>query len=491
MTSHTSGPVRTVVIGGGITGLAAAHRLIELAAERGVEPSVLLVESGPRVGGQIRTERHDRYLLECGPDTLVTSKPAGVSLCERLGLGGEIAGVESQRHGVQILHDGRLIRLPQGLAMLVPAGLPAVFRSPVFSWSGKMRMAAERYVPERPESVRDESLTSFVTRRFGPEVAERVAEPIIASLYTADANRLGLGTAMPRLLEMERRYGSITRAFQIARRKHKQIAQGKHTGTYAQAAYLRGGFETIVERLVERIGTDRVRTGAPVGSIARDAATASWKVRFADGTAVDAESVLLTCPAHAAANLLDELDRDLRSDLSRLDYATCATVNLVYRREDIELPDDSFGFFVPRNEPVPILACSFVSKKFEGRVPDDSVLLRAFVGGARNPEQLEADDASIERRTHDALTGVLEIRQPPVFVSTSRMERSMPQYEVGYTDAIDSIRARLTRHPGLFVAGTALGAFGLPDCIASGESAAGEAIAFALGTATTAEVAHR
>ncbi len=490
MSAHASDPVRTVVVGGGITGLAAAHRLIELSTESGTDSSVLLVESSPRLGGQIRTEHHDRYLLECGPDTLVTSKPAGVSLCERLGLGDEIAGVEARRHGVQILHDGRLIRLPQGLAMLAPAGLAAVLRSPVFSWSGKMRMAAERYVPVRPESVRDESLASFVTRRFGREVAERVAEPIIASLYTADADKLGLGTAMPRLLEMERRYGSITKAFQVARRKHREIAQGKHSGTYAQAAYLRGGFEKIVERLVERIGSEQIRTGVRVDSIARDSVTGLWSVRLADGVVVNAESVILTCPAHSAAGVVGDLDGDLSAHLEALEYASCATVNLVYRRDAIDLPDDSFGFFVPRAEPVPLLACSFVSEKFEGRVPDDSVLLRAFVGGARNPEQLDAGDDEIERRTHDALTSFMEIRQPPVFASTSKMERSMPQYEVGYTDTIESMRKQLARHPGLSIAGTSLGAFGLPDCIASGESAAAEAHESAQKTRSTEEVAH-
>ena len=491
MTAHDPCPFSTVIIGGGITGLAAAHRLIELKNESGADASVLLLESGPRLGGQIRTERRDRYLLECGPDTLVTSKPAGVSLCERLGLGSEIAGVESQRHGVQILHGGRLIPLPQGLAMLAPASLAAVFGSPVFSWSGKMRMAAERYVPVRSESVRDESLASFVTRRFGREVAERVAEPIIASLYTADAERLGLGTAMPRLLEMERRYGSITRAFRIARRKHSQIAQGKHSGTYAQAAYLKGGFEKIVERLVERITPHRIRTDAPVDSVARDIPTDRWKIRLGDGATIDAVSVILTCPAYASAALVGDLDGALASDLRRLQYASCATVNLVYRREDIRLPEDSFGFFVPRDEPVPFLACSFVSQKFEGRVPDDRVLLRAFVGGARNPEQIEAEDAGIERRTHRALTGFMEIRRPPVFAGTSRMERSMPQYEVGYTDTIDSIRNALARHPGLSIAGTTLGAFGLPDCIASGEAAAVEAHAFVETARSTEEVAHR
>ena len=267
MTSQDPGRVRTVVIGGGITGLSAAHRLIELSTERLIEPSVLLVESGARLGGQIRTDSHDGYLLEAGPDTLVASKPAGISLCHRLGLSDDIAGVESKRHGVHILHHGRLMRLPQGLAMLAPSSLAAVFRSPLFSWSGKMRMVAERYVPVRPASVTDESLASFVTRRFGREVAERVAEPIIASLYTADAGKLGLGTAMPRFLEMERRYGSITRAFRVARRKHKQIAQGKHSGRYAQAVYLREGFGAIVERLVERITADRIRTDAVVEAI--------------------------------------------------------------------------------------------------------------------------------------------------------------------------------------------------------------------------------
>jgi oxygen-dependent protoporphyrinogen oxidase len=490
MTRHAQGPVRTVVVGGGITGLGAAHRLLELSEERGVEPSVLVLEAGPRLGGQIRTEQVEGHLLEAGPDTLLASKPAGVSLCRRLGLGDELAGVEASRQGVHVLHRGRLIRLPSGLAMMAPASLGSVLRTPLFSTRGKLRMALERFVQVRDASEDDESLTSFVTRRFGREVFERVAEPIIASLYTADADRLGVRTTMPRFLDMERRYGSITRAVRVARDKHREMAQGRHAVSYAHAAYLTRGFGSIVDCLVERVSPQRIRTEAAVESITRDDSTAPWTVRLRDTETIETETVVLACPGFASSRIVADLDAGLASDLNRLDYADCATLNLVYRREDIDLPGDSFGFFVPRSESVPFLACSFVSEKFPGRVPEDQVLLRVFVGGARSPEHLDPADAEIEQRTHEALSGFLAIRQPPVLSRTRRNTRSMPQYDVGYSETIDAIRNGFAKLPGLFVAGTAVGAFGLPDCIASGESAAAEALDLALGKSENAEIAH-
>ena len=455
-----------VVVGGGITGLAAAHRLVERAREEALPPVVVL-EASERLGGQIRTERQGDLVLEAGPDTLVAQKPAAVRLCARLGLGEELEDLAARHGGTSILWDGALHRVPEGFVMMAPTRLGPVLRSKLFTWRGKLRMAVEPYVRPRPEGVDDESLASFVVRRFGREALVRAAEPIVASIFTADADRLSLRATLPRFLDLERRHGSVARGLATAMTTNHAPASARPGAFVA----LRGGMSRLVEGLLARLPNESVRTGARVESIAKDG-SGRLAVSLAGGERIQAAAVLLACPAFDAAHMVRSLDAVLAKKLDELPYASCATVSLVYPRSAIGAPLDSFGFFVPRAAGLPILACSFVSEKFPARAPRDVVVFRAFLGGATRPEILDLPDAELERTSANCLAPVLKIAAPPLAAYTHRFPRSMPQYDVGAATWLADVARAAASIPGLAIAGSAAGAVGIPDAIRSGEEAA-------------------
>ncbi len=472
------GPASVVVIGGGITGLAAAHRFVERAGQGGSPLSIVVLESDDRAGGQIRTERHGDFLFEGGPDALVAQKPAGVALCERLGLGPDLRELGGRKSGTQVFYRGRLHRVPDGFLMMAPTRLAPVLRSSLFSWRGKLRMACEPFVPRRSASCDDESLASFVSRRFGNEVLERVAEPVMASLFTADSDRLSLRMTMPRFLDLEAAEGSVTRGLRRAARAHASARPFGHGTGRGGFVAVSGGLSRIVEALVARLPQGAVRTGAHVRSVEASRIGGAWRVRLASGETLLAGAVVFACPAAAAADALRAQDGELADALSRLRYASCATVNIVYRRDDVGARLEGFGFFVPRTEDLSILACSYVSEKFEGRAPEGTAVFRAFLGGATRPEVLSTNDPGLIRQTHETLRRILSIRGEPVLAKVYRAPRAMPQFDVGAQDVIAAIQARAHTHSGLFLAGSVAGAFGLPDCIRAGEEAADRAAAF-------------
>ena len=476
-----------VVIGGGITGLAAAHRLVEGAGHDQASPFVVVFEAGDHAGGQIRTERHGEFLFEGGPDALVAQKPWGVALCERIGLGPDLRDLGGRQAGTQILHRGRLHRVPDGFLMMAPTRLGPVLRSTLFSWRGKLRMACEPFVPRRSVSCDDESLASFVSRRFGSEVLERVAEPVMASLFTANADRLSLRMTMPRFLDLEAAEGSVTRGLRRAAASPAHARPFGHGTGRGGFVAVEGGLSRIVEALVARLPHGCVRTGARVSSVGASSVGGEWSVRLASGEALRAGAVLFACPAAEAAGALRAQDERLADELLGLRYASCATVNVAYRAGDVGARLEGFGFFVPRTEDLPILACSYLSQKFEGRAPEGVAVFRAFLGGATRPQALDAMDPDMIRQTHETLRSVLAISGEPVLAKVYRSPRAMPQFEVGAQVAIAAIQDRAGAHPGLFLAGSVAGAFGLPDCIRSGEEAADRVAAFLAESQRAAE----
>jgi protoporphyrinogen/coproporphyrinogen III oxidase len=474
-----AGPV-VVVVGGGITGLAAAHRLIERVAPGERPLSVVILEASDRMGGQIRTERHGEFVLEGGPDALVAQKPAAIELCERLGLSSELRGLGGPHAGTQIFHRGRLHAVPDGFLMMAPTRWAPVVRSRLFSVAGKLRMACEPFVSRRNASCDDESLASFVRRRFGREVLERIAEPVIAGLFTADAEHLSLRLTMPRFLDLEAEHGSVIRGLRQAASMSRAQPFGHGTGRGGFVS-LDGGLSRIVSALTARLPERCVRTGARVERVAATPSTAGWTVRLAGGEELEASAVVFACPAGQASDALRTSDGVLADELAQIRYASCATVNVAYKKESVGARLEGFGFFVPRTERLPILACSYVSEKFADRAPEGVAVFRAFLGGATRPEALDALDDALIRTTHDTLRGILAISGPPLFAKVYRSDGAMPQFDVGARASIATIRERAGAHPGLFLAGSIGGAFGVPDCIRSGEEAAEQALAFLAG----------
>ena len=474
--------VDVAIVGGGITGLAAAHHLTELGRERGLDLRLVLLEEAQRLGGPILTERRDGLLLEGGPDQFVQHKPAGVALCRRLGLERELVEIDARRAATHVVRSGRAVALPRGFSLLGPSRLVPLFRSPLVSWRGALRVAAEPFIPARDGARGDESLEAFVTRRFGRELYERVYEPIVAGIFTADGGRLSLEMAAPQLAELERRHGSVVRAL----RRRGAEAPAPRGGCVA----LSSGMGRLVERLVERLPERSLRRGSPVLRVSPDGNGTSFRLSLASGETIDAATLILASPAHASARLVD-FEPELARQLGTLDHASCATVNLVYEAGAMGLSSDAFGFFVGRAERLPILAVSHVGAKFPERVPAGRVALRAFLGGARDPELLTLDDDALADLAHRAVAGLLRITRAPLWARVHRFPRSMPQYDVGFRVRLDALRERERRLPGLFLAGGAVGALGIPDCVASGERAAASAFSHAAARAAPCLAASR
>lgn len=479
MTERDNGSKRIVVVGGGITGLAAAHRLMERSLPGQSPCEVLLLEAGPRLGGLISTTRRGGFLLESGPDSFITSKPWAMELIGRLGLSERLIGTSATGRRTFVARGRRLHPLPEGFSLLAPTRIGPFLRSGLLSWRGKARTALDLFLPRgRPGA--DESLASFVRRRFGQETLTRLAQPMVGGIYTADPERLSLRATMPQFLEMEERDRSVIRALRRLQREALPGHKADSGPRYSLFATLDDGLQALVDSLARRLPTGAVRLCLPVERITRGGR--DWILELGDETTLEADGVILGLPAFQAARLTRDLDAELAAELETIPYESSVTINLAYRREEIPHPLDGFGFVVPACEGRSLIACSFSSLKFANRAPAGHVLMRAFVGGALQPEAFEWDDRTLLGRVQRDLEDLLGIRAAPSWSDVVRHPRSMPQYHVGHLARLERLERRLTRWPALKLAGNAYRGIGIPDAIHSGEAAA-DAVLADLGSA--------
>ncbi|HEY0378800.1 MAG TPA: protoporphyrinogen oxidase [Pyrinomonadaceae bacterium] len=472
-----------VIIGGGVSGLAAAHRLIELSARRPDPPEVLLLEASSQTGGIIRTTRRDGFLLEAGPDSFISEKPAAVELAQRLGLASRLIETNAGHRRSFIVRQGRLYAVPEGFQLLAPSRIWPFVTTGIFSWTGKARMALDLVLPRRvSRNGDDESLAQFVRRRLGREALERMAQPMVGGIYTADPENLSLRATMPRFLEMERSHRSLIRAMWKQRRQQQAAeASGTSGARYGLFLSFDEGMRVLSDALAARLAAVTVRLNTRVEALAHDAASGQWRIRTNSGETFTADMVCLALPAYASAKLLRDADAQLAEELEAIPYASTATVNLAYKRSDIPHPLDGFGFVVPFVERRSILACTFSSVKFAGRAPDGHALLRAFVGGALQPEMFALDEEEMLAKARRDLRDLLGIEAPPLFAHTEKWPRSMAQYHLGHVERVRRIRQRLQKLPSLKLAGNAFDGAGVPDCVRSGETAAEEIMMNCIG----------
>jgi protoporphyrinogen/coproporphyrinogen III oxidase len=460
-------PLRIVAVGGGIAGLAAAHRLVELARDERRPLDLVLLEGTGRLGGTIRTERSEGFLLEAGADSFISEKPWALALAERVGLGSRLRRTDDRFRRTYVVRQGRLRPLPEGFLLLAPTRAWPVLASGVFSWRGKLRLGLDLVLPRRSGAA-DESLGSFVRRRLGREALERVAQPLVGGIYSADPDRLSLAATMPRFLALEREHRSLILGLRrTARAGETAGASGARWSLFVTLA---GGMEELVAALAARLPAGAVRLGSPVGGIVP--APDGWRVHPRDGAPLHADGVVLAGPAPAMAALVSAVDPGLASQLGGIVYASSATVALAYPRAAVRHPLDGFGFVVPRVEGRAILACTFSSVKYPGRAPDGAVLLRVFVGGALQADLLARADEDLIRLAHDDVATLLGITGDPVLARVWRHPGAMPQYEVGHLDRVAAIESRLEAFPSLALAGAAYRGVGIADCVRSGEAAA-------------------
>ncbi len=467
---------RIVIIGGGITGLAAAHRLLELSRGSPDPIEINVLEASHRPGGVLKTTERDGFLIEGGADSFISEKPEALALATRLGLATRLIETNDRHRRSFIVRKGKLQPVPEGFQLLAPASFWPFVTTNIFSWTGKARMALDLIIPRRGQvnGDTDESLADFVRRRLGREAFERMAQPMIGGIYTADPEKLSLRATLPRFLDMEQAERSIIRAlWKQKKRTSDKANKGVSGARYSLFLSFDKGMQVLADELAARLES-RMQLNTKVEALALNESKTGWTIRLSDHSSVDADYLCLAIPAYGAASLLQETDAELAHRLNRIEYASTAIINIAYRRADVPHPLDGFGFVVPFIEGRSLLACSFSSVKFAGRTPADHVLLRVFAGGALQPDLFALDEDELLRRVKVDLRELLGITNPPLFADIEKWRRSMPQYHLGHLALVSTIMAGSQELPGLLLAGNSYGGAGVPDCIRSGESAAVE-----------------
>ena len=460
---------RILVLGGGISGLAAAWRARSLAPNA----EILILEKESELGGKVRTRRSQGFTVELGPDGFLGRKPAVPELSRELEISDRLRG-PIERKTRSFVRRGRLLHpLPEGFSGLVPSDFDALRDSELLSEAGKLRAAEEPGIPAL-SGEEDESVAQFMTRRFGGELFQAVIEPLLAGIYAADAAGLSLKATFPRLKDFELELGSVTAGL-----RRERSASPPRTGVTQGPAFLtfEGGMGELPSALAHALETRGVRLLAGAEALSLERRGGAWRVVAADGSALAADAVILALPAAGASALVEGLHPDLAGALASIGFASTAVVSLGYRSEEVERGLDGYGYLVPAVEGSDILACTWTSSKWRGRAPDGRALLRLFVGRSGREALASASDGELCAAAREELRATLGIRAAPVFARVKRWPKAMPQYAPGHLRLLERIDEFLAEHRGLFLAGASYRGVGVPDCIESGYAAARAAVA--------------
>ena len=457
----TEPSVDVVVVGAGVSGLAAAYEL------RKRKRSVIVLERQQRPGGVIVTERVGEFVIDAGPDSLLVQKPAAVTLCNELGLGDRLFPTKIPRTAF-VLRDGELHPLPGASILGFPTRFKPLLDSSLFRLPAKLRMAAEIFIP-RARSNDDESIAGFVRRRFGPEAVRYIAEPLLAGIHAGDVERLSMRALFPRLMDAEARAGSVIRAF---RRERGPL---NSDGVFRSFP---NGLAELVDGLMKAVPKESVRCGSTVTGIEEGD---GFTIHVAGQPSVHAKAVILAVPAFAAAELLRPIDTELSAACGSIRYLSTATIVFAFPRHAVRHKLEGTGFVVPRGEGISITAGAWVSSKWPHRAPEGQALLRAFLGGARDPDVLAKTDAELTAAALADLTAILGIHGQPIMTRVYRWDRSSPQQEVGHRELMRRIDARLAAHRGLLISAAGFRGVGIPDSIADARQTAATAAALVRG----------
>ncbi len=448
---------RIAIVGGGIAGVSAAYYL-EKARRQGSELEWVLFEKSGRLGGVIRTEYRDGFILEAGPDSFLSVKPEASELCRELGLAGEIIHSNDFQRKTYILVQGRLVPIPDGLQFMVPTRVLPMVTTPLFSWGTKLRMLRELFASSGNDARNgDESVGDFVRRHFGQEMVDRVAEPLLAGVYGGNAHSLSIRAVLPRFAEMEQREGSLVRATLKARK----AATATAAAPQPLFTSLRRGMQQLVDALLAALPASCLRLQQPVLSLHGE--NSQWQVRTSAGSQ-NFDAVLLALPAPLAATLLSEVAANSAAKLEAIQYTSSAAVLLACRTADLP---PGFGFLVPASEGRKMLACTFVHKKFSSRAPEGAALLRCFFSSARLPNLMDYSEDELKGFARQELKEILQVDLQPEFTCVFRWRYGLPQYHTGHLERTAEIEAGIKQMPGLHLIGNSLHGIGVPDCIRS------------------------
>jgi protoporphyrinogen/coproporphyrinogen III oxidase len=440
------------IVGGGITGLAAAYEL----TVRGVP--FQLFEASSRVGGIIRTEQVDGFTIEAGPDSILAQKTAAITLCEALDLRNRLISTSVPRTAF-VLKNGRLHPLPSPSVLGIPTTWKGLLTYDLLSPRARARLAIEPLIPRR-RTGEDESVAAFFRRRFGATTAAAIAGPLLGGIHAGDIDALSIRSLFPRFIEAEAQHGSVLRAF---RRRQSSPADGLFRS-------LIGGMGELVSALEHRLPSDSIHKNAGVEAIAEDGG--GWRIATRDRTTL-VRSVIVACPARVAATLIRPLDARVADLCHNVPYVSTVSVAIAWPRAAIAHPLNGSGFVVARDRDAPrITACTWVSSKWSNRAPAGMVLLRAFVGGSHDPAAVDLSDEALVALASNELGTILGISGRPILSRVYRWREAGAQHNVGQIASVSEIEQRLAPHRGLFVAGSGFRSVGIPDCIADGRAAA-------------------
>jgi oxygen-dependent protoporphyrinogen oxidase len=451
--SSAANSVDVVIVGGGIAGLSAAFELHKHGR------SFVILERASRTGGVILSEQVGEFVVDGGPDSILTQKPEGIALCKELGIADRLVPTKPPRLAY-IQRAGRLHALPANSVLGIPTAFGPFLRTRLFTWAGKMRMGAEMFVAPAKDD-RDESIGSFMRRRFGDEAVTYLAEPLLAGIHAGDVDRLSIRALFPRFVDTERAHGSLLRAF----RRQRPAAPPSPDGVFRSFP---GGLSELVRALTSALPQSSIRLDAAATRITR----APLGVQTVDGATYIGRALMLTSPAYVTADLVRDVDVDLARLCNEIPYASSGTIALAFPRAAVAYPLTGSGYVVPRVERTGIMAASWLSSKWPHRAPEGQVLMRAFVGGARDPDAIAKRDDELVAVAMAALRPVLGISAEPTFTRVYRFERKSAQHEVGHMERMAAIDARLAANPGVFITGSGFRGVGIPDCVADARATA-------------------
>ncbi len=452
---------RVAIVGGGISALACAVDL----KDRGFDFTIFEKENS--AGGKLVTEKIGDLVVEGGPDSYLPEKVWSVQLIRKIGLAGDMLCSNDEFKGTFIYSGGRLHRLPEGVMLMVPTMIMPLATSSLISWPGKIRMGMELFVPRRKDH-NDESLADFVTRRLGGECLDKIAEPLVAGIHTSNPVNMSVLAIFPRFIDMEQKSGSLIKGMVMAMKRMPPPNPSGPSMTYFMS--LKEGMQELAHRCVSTIGAERVKTGTSVVSVAKK--ENGYRLAFGDGTTADFDAVVLATPAHITKDILRAVDKELCDRLSAIEWSSSATISLAFRKEDIKRPLRGFGFIVPRVENRRVNACTWSSIKWSHRAPEDTLLIRSYVGGGHHEELVSLNDDDLLGVVLEELREIVDITAKPVFFKVYRWFRGMPKYTVGHLGRIAAIDEKLKAHRGLYLIGCSYRGIGIGDCVKSGFDAA-------------------
>ena len=468
---------KIIIIGGGIAGLAAAFR-IQREIKEGANLECILLEGSNHFGGKISTEKLDGFIIERGPDSFISQKPAAIQLCKQLGLEDRLTGTNPGAPSTFVYTGGKLVTMPDGLSLMIPTKFLPFALTPLFSLPGKIRMAFDLLIPKKQDNG-DESLASFVRRRMGEEALNKMAEPMLAGIYASDPEKMSITSTFPMFVETEKKYRSLILGMLARKKAMLMNAVKRPSSAYSLFMTLKDGLGEMVDAVIKKSPDIQFKSGTKVVGIEKN--KEKWHLKLDDGSENQVDAVIVATPGTVTAKLLQNITPDSAELLNSIHYVSTATVTLGYKKEGFSHSLDGFGFVVPKAEGCSILACTWTSSKFPHRAPKDYVMLRCYVGGALQEEVAEKDTETLETLVRKDLQQIMGITEIPIFCKVFKNNKSNVQYHVNHSQKIDSIMEDLKNYPGLFLAGSAYRGIGIPDCIQNGNLAAESALNFVNG----------